>query len=445
MRKNEVNHYKPAASQWKDEAASRFLVENISEVIWQVAPDLSFSYINQADERLRGYKPEEVIGRSIFDFMTPSSVEHVRKIAMEIQERLRRGEILEKLRFEIEQVCKNGKTIWTEVISDPMYDRQGCLTTFNGVARDITGRKLAEEALLQEKALSDRLFDVPQDTVFLFDSATGRLLRWNRRFAEVSGYNDKEIAGMKVTDDLYNAEDQNRAIDVMAILLFDRYSNVEMSLITKQGKHIPFEYSATPIITTDGKYLILFIGRDITERKQAQEALRKSESRYRELSILDSLTQLYNSRHFYNQLKKEIDLVNRYGQPLTLLLLDLDDFKGFNDTFGHVEGDQALRCFGRVLKRCLRHTDSAYRYGGEEFTVILPMTMAKDSVVTAERIRTEFKNENLSPEPDKDIRLTVSIGLAQYRPKEDTKAFVHRVDQLMYQAKKKGKDIVLFI
>jgi diguanylate cyclase (GGDEF)-like protein/PAS domain S-box-containing protein len=181
---------------------------------------------------------------------------------------------------------------------------------------------------------------------------------------------------------------------------------------------------------------------DITDRKLAEEALKNSESRYRALSIVDDLTQLYNSRHFYFQLKIELDRSNRYGQPLTLLLLDLDNFKAFNDAYGHVEGDQVLWRLGHVVKRCLRETDFAYRYGGEEFTILLPMTTSVDGAVTAERIRAEIKKENFSPAPGQDVHVTVSIGLAQYKPQEDIKAFVHRVDQLMYQGKKNGKDRV---
>jgi diguanylate cyclase (GGDEF)-like protein len=92
-----------------------------------------------------------------------------------------------------------------------------------------------------------------------------------------------------------------------------------------------------------------------------------------------------------------------------------------------------------VIKRCLREADSAYRYGGEEFTIILPMVTNADGAVTAERISMEFKKENLSPVFGQDVHMTVSTGLAQYKHKEDMKAFVHRVDQLMYQAKKNGK------
>jgi diguanylate cyclase (GGDEF)-like protein len=180
--------------------------------------------------------------------------------------------------------------------------------------------------------------------------------------------------------------------------------------------------------------------RDITEQKQAEEALRKSEHRYRELSIIDDLTQLYNSRHFSTQLEKEIERSNRYEQPLTLLLFDLDKFKDFNDTYGHVEGDYVLSRLGQVIKRCLRDPDSSYRYGGDEFTIMLPMTAKGEGMVTAQRIQMELRKENFSPLLGQEFHLAVSIGVAQYKPKEDMKAFVHRVDQLMYQAKKNGRD-----
>jgi diguanylate cyclase (GGDEF)-like protein/PAS domain S-box-containing protein len=216
----------------------------------------------------------------------------------------------------------------------------------------------------------------------------------------------------------------------------------EQVYLRLDGSSIPVEAHAVPIVYFNNKHAALTFVRDITDRKKAEDNLLESEKRYRELSIVDDLTQLYNSRHFYFQLRIELDRSNRYKQSLTLLLLDLDDFKRFNDAYGHVEGDRVLRRLGQVVKRCLRQSDSAYRYGGEEFTVILPMTTSEDGAVIAERIRTEFKKELFFPTPGEDVHLTVSIGLGQYRPREEIRAFVHRVDQIMYKAKKDGKDRV---
>lgn len=178
--------------------------------------------------------------------------------------------------------------------------------------------------------------------------------------------------------------------------------------------------------------------------KKTEKALRKSEKKFRELSIIDNLTLLYNSRHFYNQLKMEIDRANRYTDPMTIILLDVDNFKAFNDTYGHIEGDQVLVRLGQVIKRCLRKIDSAYRYGGEEFVIILPVTACEDGVIIAERIRAEFKKENFSTLPGTDAHMTLSLGVSQYIPMEEMKGFVRRADQLMYQAKKNGKDRTCF-
>ena len=202
-----------------------------------------------------------------------------------------------------------------------------------------------------------------------------------------------------------------------------------------------FNVTADPILdetrTIRG---VVHIIRDITERKRMEDVLKESEKKYRDLSMIDDLTQLYNSRHFYAQLEIEIERSNRYGHPLTLLLLDLDKFKKFNDKYGHVDGDYVLLRLGQVVKRCLRETDSAYRYGGEEFTIMLPMTTSNEGIVTAKRIQTELRKEVFYPVLGQEVNITVSIGLAQYKPKEEMKAFVQRVDKLMYQAKKDGRD-----
>jgi two-component system cell cycle response regulator len=213
----------------------------------------------------------------------------------------------------------------------------------------------------------------------------------------------------------------------------------EIELISKEGGIIPVEIN-TSVVQRMGQEIVLGFVRDITDRKKVEEALHESERRYHELSIIDDLTQLYNSRHFYVQMEREMERSNRYGQPLTLLMLDLDKFKDFNDTYGHVEGDQVLLRLGQVIKRCLRETDSAYRYGGEEFMIMLPMTTSEEGIATAKRIQTELRKEAFSPVLGKEVYVTVSIGLVHYKPKEELKEFVQRVDQLMYQAKKNGRD-----
>ncbi len=306
--------------------------------------------------------------------------------------------------------------------------------------QEITGHKQAEEALRESKEQYRALVENASDIVFRTDN-NGHFTFVNAAAIRITGYEEKEIIG-KHYPTLIHPDMRDEAIKFFGRQFVKGLQNTysEYPIIKKDGREVWLGQN-TQLIMEDGNVTgFQAVSRDITERKRLEKELRDSEERYRELSIIDDLTQLYNSRYFYHQLKMEIDRLDRYEHPLTLLLLDLDNFKAFNDAYGHIEGDQVLLRLGQVIKRCLRKTDSAYRYGGEEFTIILPMTTRKEGTVTAERIRAEFKKENFSPVSDKHVYLTVSIGLAQYKKKEDMKAFVHRVDQLMYQGKKNGKD-----
>jgi len=203
-------------------------------------------------------------------------------------------------------------------------------------------------------------------------------------------------------------------------------------------------FTASPLLDDNG----LVIGaietlQDITEQKRTEEELRQSEQRYREMSITDSLTKLYNSRHFFRQLGNEVDRAKRYGDSLSLILLDIDDFKRYNDSYGHLEGDNVLKALSNVIRKNLRTSDSAFRYGGEEFTLLLPQTESENAFIAAERLRKDFKNLVLSPSPGVEVHMSVSIGVSRYVPDEQPSSFLKRADEAMYKAKKQGKNCVL--
>jgi len=187
--------------------------------------------------------------------------------------------------------------------------------------------------------------------------------------------------------------------------------------------------------------LLLRLKRVLKERHLTNERTEMLE-KLQKLAITDGLTRLYNSRHFYNQLELEAGRSNRYKHPLALLLLDIDLFKRYNDSFGHLEGDKVLQRIGKIIKSWLRKMDTAYRYGGEEFTVILPETTCEEAVTVAERIRNAVKSEKFSPEPKKQIVITISIGATEYSPEEELSAFIQRADKAMYASKQFGRNKV---
>lgn len=183
--------------------------------------------------------------------------------------------------------------------------------------------------------------------------------------------------------------------------------------------------------------LLLRLRRVLRERKLTHERLQMLE-KLKQMAITDDLTRLYNSRHFYDQLQQEISRFDRYHHPISLLLIDIDYFKTYNDRYGHLEGDRILHRIGGVISSCLRKMDTAYRYGGEEFTAILPETPSDAAYKVAERIHETIGRE-LSDSVNGE-QITVSIGLTEYRPGESMNDFIKRADQAMYIAKGKGRN-----
>ncbi|MBE9529661.1 MAG: diguanylate cyclase [Proteobacteria bacterium] len=183
--------------------------------------------------------------------------------------------------------------------------------------------------------------------------------------------------------------------------------------------------------------LMLRINRVIRERSLINERDKMIE-RLKKLSIRDPLTELYNSRHFYGQLEDEIQRSERYLHPLSLIFIDIDNFKTINDTYGHMVGDQALLLIAKKMQTSLRSQDTAYRFAGDEFTIILPETTSDNAKFVADRIKSEMEKESLVILEQEITKITLSIGIAEYQRNEKKEQFVHRADVTMYEAKKKG-------
>lgn len=203
-------------------------------------------------------------------------------------------------------------------------------------------------------------------------------------------------------------------------------------------------FTAAPLYNHDHKIVgTLETLQDFSDRRRAETMLKESEEHYRQLSITDNLTGLANSRHFYAQLKTEIGRAIRYNHPLSLMLMDVDNFKRFNDSFGHLQGDEVLKKLANVIRNCGRLGDSGYRLGGEEFAVLLPDTDIENAESVAERLRSTFFATPLVLSPSVTEHCSVSIGITCYQPHEKFTQFVERADAGCYDAKHKGKNCVV--
>ncbi|MDM8553647.1 diguanylate cyclase [Desulfococcaceae bacterium HSG7] len=199
------------------------------------------------------------------------------------------------------------------------------------------------------------------------------------------------------------------------------------------------------------KELLLRIKRVLKERQMDQERnamlmlLFGMMAELEKLAITDGLTDLYNSRHFYSRMELEVNRSCRYNNALSLILLDIDYFKKYNDTYGHVHGDKVLARIGQLIKQSLRSMDSAYRYGGEEFTILLPETIGDEAHAVADRLRKIISSDIFTPEPGKAVSITISAGVTQYHPGETLKEFVERADKALYQSKDNGRNAATFL
>ncbi len=220
-------------------------------------------------------------------------------------------------------------------------------------------------------------------------------------------------------------------------------TGIELQIVTPAGAVLDVEGSFSCRSSTGATNRIRMIFRDVTSRKvtaqkleRAHQQLEAANMQLRLLATTDGLTALANRRAFYDRLEQECHAASRHDRPLSLILLDVDHFKSFNDTFGHPAGDDALRTVGWLLKESLRDFDVAGRVGGEEFAVILPETDETEALLVAERLRKAIGEFRWPLR-----RISASLGVATfYGSDAEQELIVEAADQALYQAKRGGRD-----
>ncbi|MBM3789967.1 MAG: GGDEF domain-containing protein, partial [Acidobacteria bacterium] len=162
------------------------------------------------------------------------------------------------------------------------------------------------------------------------------------------------------------------------------------------------------------------------------------------LATQDGLTGLYNHRYFQEILARQFAQARRFGRPLSLIMLDIDRFKVFNDTYGHQFGDQVLKALAGILVRSVRQTDIVARYGGEEFSVLLVDTDRTGSALVAEKLRKSVEELVINRGPDQVARVTISLGVASMTGKTPgTGELIRSADNSLYEAKGRGRNRVV--
>jgi len=183
---------------------------------------------------------------------------------------------------------------------------------------------------------------------------------------------------------------------------------------------------------------------DVTDRRLMEDKLRRQAEELALLATTDALTGLWNRRRFLEQAEEELHRAQRYGRPVSAVMIDIDHFKRVNDSHGHAIGDQVLRRIAEILRGNLRKSDSLGRIGGEEFAAILPESDGARASVVAELLRCQVAADSLDLDDGQQLRITASFGVASGRGDGDTVAMLlGRADKALYAAKEGGRDRVV--
>ena len=177
---------------------------------------------------------------------------------------------------------------------------------------------------------------------------------------------------------------------------------------------------------------------EISDLQQSLEAIRAE-------SLTDPLTGLGNRKYFDRSIDVAVENALASGEPLSLLMFDIDHFKSFNDSYGHLTGDQVLRLVGMSLKQTIKGQDITARYGGEEFAVVLPNTALRQALTVADHIRRAVMAKELKKKSTGEIlgRVTISVGVSMLKPGDDTDSLIERADACLYAAKRNGRNRVV--
>jgi diguanylate cyclase (GGDEF)-like protein/PAS domain S-box-containing protein len=288
-----------------------------------------------------------------------------------------------------------------------------------------------------------RLFEAAQDGILILDAETGAITDVNPFLIKMLSYSHGEFVKKKIWEvgAFKDIEASQEAFEALQKNEYIRYENLPLK--AKDGRIVQVEFVSNVYMVDDEKVIQCNI-RDITDRKIAEDALRKSEARLREQSVRDHLTGLFNRRYMEETLAREIYRALRKKHTIGLIMLDVDEFKSYNDNHGHAAGDAVLQALGGLLLDSVRGEDIATRYGGDEFIVIMPeasgqVTRERGELLCAKagQLQIQFESQILE-------MVSISVGVAVFPQNGSTRTDITKaVDDTLYQAKRDGRGRVV--
>lgn len=408
------------------------ILNNISDAFFVLDTEANFVYLNFQAEKMFGGSKENYIGKCVWDklpYILNTSFYQAYQSSVKDQS----VKIVEDYYAPFDK--------WFQARVYP--NNEGVLVYLC----DITQSKITEMQMHESNEQFRAIFENSALGIGVVD-LSGKPIKCNNALLNMLGYSFEEISTMTFADFTY-PEDAQLDMELFKELKSKKrdYYRIEKRYIRKDGKLFWARLTVSSIYNNNGEPLcVMSTMEDINEAKLAQEKLRELAAKWERLSIIDELTQLHNRRFFEWSLRQEWDycLLNRL--PLSLILIDIDRFKAYNDTYGHQQGDNCLREVARAIKNSLSNIDSnSCRYGGEEFAIILPNCNDYQSRFIAEKLRKNIEGLYLFHGGHANSEyITISIGISSLIP--DMHSSCHKLigmaDSALYRAKQLGRNQV---
>jgi diguanylate cyclase (GGDEF)-like protein/PAS domain S-box-containing protein len=416
----------------ESEEKYRLILESIEEGYYETDLKGNFLFFNNAFSSIIGLGEDDLIGVNYRTFIDPESFQKTFAVFNQV---FRTGEPINSFDFEL--IRKDGSKRYAEISVSLRKDSSGNPLGFKGLARDITERKWAEGALRENEVKYRTLFEAAQVAIFLvrkgqfIDCNSYTLKMFNCTREQIIGRTPLDFSTPYQPDGL---DSQEKGLEKIMAALQGEPQIFEWRHIRWDG--IPFDAEIQLNRIEIGQdFFIQAIVRDITGRKQTEEALKA-------MSLVDDLTGLYNRRGFLTLAEQEIKVAIRLKRRAVLIFADLDGMKEINDTYGHLEGDQALINIAGVLKETFREPDILARIGGDEFVILaIEGAMESGSEVITGRLRKNL--DAFNSKINRPYSLSLSMGVVGFDPDRSgqIETLLAQADAQMYLDKQQKKDL----
>lgn len=396
--------------------------------------------VNEAGCSLLGYSYDEILQLSIRDVT----------VLIEAPP-LRLNELLEgkTILSEREMIRKDGSRILVEISAKMLADGR-----LQGIVRDITERKQVENALRISEARLRTITDNAPDLIAEVNS-DGRILFINH---VLPGYKLEDVIGQDFCN--WVAKEDVPLLREKLALTYQTAETQEYEVLSAgaYGELRWYMTRISPVVVNEKVSRAVLISRDITERKKIEDEILNTKEAVEKMNALlqkafeheqiasrtDNLTGTFNRRYFFEFIEYEFSISKRYDQLMSVVLLDVDNFKQINDTYGHLAGDEVLVFVAKTVQSELRDSDVLARYGGDEFIILVPNNGSEDVRNLIERIREKLESSIVNTYGNQ-LKVTISAGIADLQPNIDTATkLVYRADQALYIAKQSGRNRIAY-